>query len=123
MKLIALLVLLAVCSTPAHAQTFKFKCFRLGGERGLMNLVVNSRSAKADIVGESWDDGFLGGAINPNYRPRGSASYVKYGTNLILEKALVAGGVELRDGSIGGFARAEGEAEGGFFQYKYICKR
>lgn len=116
-----------VASSSAEAASYNYKCFSYywngyEGEKGTMKLSLNSKSARADILEESWDDD-LGGSIDTKYRSRGSVKYVKFGANLIVEEALLEGGKELRDGSLGGFARVEGQAEGGFFQYKFICKR
>jgi hypothetical protein len=90
-------------------------------QRGTMTLTVSGNSAKADIIEENWDN--LGGNIDRKYRPRGKMKFLKFGHNLILEESLVSGGHKLRDGSLGGIARVEGEGEGGFYQYKFICKR
>lgn len=62
--------------------------------------------------------------LNIKYRSRGPIKYLKYGkysNAVIVEESLVTGGRLLDDGRKGGFARIEGEAEGGFFQYKFIC--
>lgn len=125
MKTFLMALLVATTSLPltALAANFKYKCFSYDGEKQIMVLALNAQKATADILGESWDEDNLGGRINPNYRPRGPASYVKYGYNLVVEKVLLTGGKQLRDGSIGGFARVEGEAEGGFYQYKFVCRR
>lgn len=112
--------------TSAFANTYEYKCYSFywNGENqeGTMSLVVDGDTAKADIDEESWDKD-LGGKLNPKYKSRGSLKFLKFGYELLLESALVKGGKTLRDGSLGGIARVEGEAEGGFFQYKFICKR
>lgn len=110
----------------AHETTYNYKCFSYywngdDQQKGTMNLSVSEQSASANIVEELWDEN-LGGALNPNYRSRGSIEYAKFGQELIVEKVLIKGGKKLRDGSMGGFARVEGVAEGGFYQYKFVCK-
>ena len=119
------IVLAMLVSTSAFARSYEYDCYSYywngyEGEKGTMSLSVNARTAAADINEESWDD--LGGKIDSSYRSRGNVPYVKYGNELIVEKSLLTGGRRLRDGNWGGFARVEGEAEGGFFQYKFICK-
>lgn len=118
------IVLALFISFGAQARSFNYECksFFWNGhnDSGTMELSVNARKASADIREESWDES-LGGNINPNYRSRGETPYVKFGDSLIVEKALLTGGKRLRDGSWGGVARVEGQAEGGFYQYKFIC--
>lgn len=119
--------LLAFGSMSAFAKTHTYKCYSYywnGDEQshGTMTLEVNNKTAKADIAEESWDDN-LGGNLNSTYRSRGAIKYVKFGSELIVQESLLTGGTKLDDQSYGGFARVEGEAEGGFYQYKFICKR
>jgi|GEM_PF-4427232 len=121
-----LLALVAVNSNSVFAESLEYKCFSYywnghDGDKGTMNLTVNAQEAHGDILEESWDEE-IGGKLNPAYKSRGAVKYVKFGYNLILEKVLLSGGKELRDGEMGGFARVEGQAEGGFYQYKFICK-
>lgn len=132
MKKIMLLGLLTAFSlllgtVSSYADTkYEYKCFSYywngdDHEKGTMLLEVTSKKATADILEVQWDEN-LGGDRDPDYNSRGAVKFVKFGYNLIVEKALLSGGKELRDGSLGGFARVEGEAEGGFYQYKFICK-
>ncbi len=86
-----------------------------------MNLTISGTKASADILEESWDH--LDGPLNPKYKSKGSIPFIKFGDSLIVESTLANGGRELRDGQFGGIARVEGQAEGGFYQYKFICKR
>lgn len=120
-----LLVLALFVSFGAHARSYDYECssFYWNGEegtQGFMDLSVNPRKAKADIRDESWDNS-LGGSLNESYRSRGDRPYVKFGNELIVEKSLLTGGRRMRDGSWGGIARVEGQAEGGFYQYKFTC--
>lgn len=124
-------ILLAVAtlllSTSAFAQRYEYKCFSYywngyDGLKGTMSLIVDGNTASADIDEEAWDQN-LGGLLNPRYKSKGSIKFLKFGSQLILEEALVSGGKTLKDGKLGGIARVEGEAEGGFYQYKFICKR
>lgn len=117
---------ISLLSLSAAAANFNYNCFSYywngsDNDKGTMLLTLNSESATANILEESWDD--LGGLLNQKYKSRGAIKYVKFGNELIVEEALLSGGKVLRDGSLGGFVRVEGEAEGGFFQYKFICKR
>lgn len=105
--------------TSAMADLYEYKCYSF---RGSMTLIVDGDQAFADINGETWDKD-IGGKQNLKYKSKGIIKFLKFGTNLLLEESLVDGGLELRDGTLGGIARVEGEAEGGFYQYKYICKR
>lgn len=121
-----LLVLTLFVSFGAQARSYDYECFSFywngyDGMSGIMDLSVNAKKATADIREVSWDDGDLGGNLDPSYRSRGEIPYLRFG-GLILEKSLTTGGRRLRDGRWGGFARVEGEAEGGFYQYKFICK-
>jgi hypothetical protein len=117
-------LVLALLSFGAEARSFNYEChsFYWNGyeDSGTMELSVNARKATADIREESWDEN-LGGKFNPNYRSRSERPYVKFGDDLIVEKSLLSGGRRLKDGNWGGIARVEGEAEGGFFQYKFLC--
>lgn len=124
-SLMAIVTLLI--GTTTFANTYEYKCFSYywngyKGAKGTMSLTVGGDTASADIAEESWDKN-LGGNFNPNYKSKGSIKFVKFGSELILEESLVNGGKTLRDGTLGGIARVEGQAEGGFFQYKFICKR
>ncbi|MCM2323018.1 MAG: hypothetical protein NDJ90_07125 [Oligoflexia bacterium] len=126
-KLVVALLSLSTASS-AFAGGIDYRCFSYywngdRHEKGTMDLSVAADSATANIVEELWDDGTLGGKIDSSYRPRGSVKYVKFGSNLIVEAALLSGGKKLRDGSLGGFVRVEGQAEGGFYQYKFVCRR
>lgn len=121
----SLLVLALLMSASAFGRAYDYDCYSFywnGSDsgKGTMELSVNARKATADIHSESWDN--LGGLIDSSYRSRGERTFVKYGSELIVEKSLLTGGRRLRDGSWGGIARVEGEAEGGFFQYKFYCK-
>lgn len=120
-----LLVLAALFSFGAEASSFGYECqsFYWNGLEGsgTMDLAVNARRATADIREEMWDTN-LGGKINANYRSRGKRPFVKYGNQLIVEKSLLTGGRRMRDGNWGGIARVEGQAEGGFYQYKFTCR-
>lgn len=126
MKNTLMVIATLLIGTTAFANTYEYKCYSFywngDNEKGTMSLIVDSDSAKADIDSESWDEN-LGGKLNPKYKSKGSLKFFKFGDNLLLEGALVNGGKTLRDGSLGGIARVEGEAEGGFYQYKFICKR
>lgn len=88
-----------------------------------MFLSVSETAATADILNELWDNNLIGGERNTRYKPRSSARYIKFGRNLVVEESLAYGGRPLNDGSFGGWARVEGEFEGGFSQYKFICKK
>ncbi len=118
------LVLAALISFGAEARSYTYECKSIYwngyNESGTMSLSVNARKATADIHEESWDEG-LGGNLNPNYRSRSERPYVKFGGDLIVEKSLLTGGRRMRDGNWGGVARVEGQAEGGFYQYKFLC--
>jgi hypothetical protein len=108
------------------AANYNYKCFSYfwngyEHESGTMDLTVNTKSATANSPEGGW--GEMGGKRNTKYKPRGAVEYVKFGNSLIVEKVLLTGGKELKDGSMGGIARFEGQAEGGFYQYKFICKR
>ncbi len=120
------IVLAFIVSTSAFARSYDYDCYSYyyngdTSSSGTMTLSVNPRTAKADIVEEEWDNN-LGGKLNTNYQSRGNIPFVKFGNELIVEKSLLTGGRRLKDGNWGGFARVEGQAEGGFFQYKFICK-
>lgn len=122
----ALLFQLSVSS--AFATNMDYRCFSYfwnGDERekGTLELSIAQSSAQANIVEEMWDDGILGGKIDQKYRSRGPVKYVRFGRYLIVEESMLTGGKRLRDGSMGGFVRVEGEAEGGFYQYKFVCRR
>lgn len=128
MKNIIITLAMTLAASTSLANTYSYNCFSYywngyEHQKGTMTLIVSDRAAAADIVEESWEDGDLGGATNPKYKSKGAIKFVKFGDNLILEEALVSGGKQLNDGSLGGIARAEGEAEGGFYQYKFVCKR
>jgi hypothetical protein len=119
------LVLAALISFGAHARPYDYECFSFywngyEGEKGTMDLTVNARKATADIHEVTWDED-LGGNLDTSYQSRGDIPYVRFG-EIIAEKSLLTGGRRLRDGNWGGFARVEGQAEGGFYQYKFICK-
>lgn len=121
-----LIVLALLVSSSAFARSYDYDCFSFywngyEGESGTMSLSVNARSATADIHEESWDEN-LGGKLDSSYRSRGDTPFVKFGGELIVEKSLLTGGRRLRDGNWGGIGRVEGQAEGGFYQYKFICK-
>lgn len=127
MKSLFLILAAVIGPVSVSAQDYDYKCFSYywngdNREKGTMTLSLNSRTATADIIEESWDKN-LGGTLNEKYKSKGKIKFIKYGTNLIVEEALVSGGRALRDGSLGGFGRVEGQAEGGFYQYKFICKR
>lgn len=113
-----LLVLALFVSFGAYARSYDYECQSNNDQ--VMDLSVNPRKATADIREESWDRN-LGGNINESYRPRGDRPYVKFGNELIVEKSLLTGGRRMRDGNWGGIARVEGQAEGGFFQFKFNC--
>ncbi len=122
-------VLMFEASAFAAANEYEYSCFSFywngdSSQHGTMSLTLTPKKASADIVEEQWDDEEgLGGNIDPNYRSRGNLEVVRYGTNLIVEKSMLTGGRSLRDGSLGGIVRVEGQAEGGFYQYKFICKQ
>jgi hypothetical protein len=124
--IIILAIAITVTGSDVFAAVYDYECYSYywngRNEKGTMSLRVSKTIASADIHQKSWDKD-LGGKINKNYKSKGSIKFLKYGYNLILEEALVEGGKALKDGSLGGIARVEGEAEGGFFQYKFICKR
>lgn len=127
MKNTILVIAAVLMGTSAFAETYKYNCFSFywnghQNEKGTMSLVVNGDTAKASIPGEEWAKS-LGGKININYRSKGEIKFLNYGYGLILEEPLVTGGKRLRDQTLGGIARVEGRAEGGFYQYKFICKR
>lgn len=115
-------------STLAQAETYNYKCFSYywngdTHEKGTLDLTVNLKKANATLIGENGQiDDKAGGSRNIKYKSKGSIKYAKFGYSLIVEEALLTGGRILKDGSFGGFARFEGEAEGGFFQYKFVCK-
>lgn len=120
------IVLALLMSTAAQASSYEYDCFSFywngsESEKGTMDLSVNARKASADIHYETWDNN-LGGLLNQSYRSRSERTFVKFGNELIVEKSLLTGGRRLRDGNWGGIARLEGQAEGGFYQYKFICK-
>jgi hypothetical protein len=126
MKIFLTLLFTSFLSLSSFAETFNYKCFSYywngrDDEKGTLLLKVNSKNAEADIVEESWDES-IGGERNLNYKSRGAIRWAKFGYNLILEEVLLEGGKELKDGQWGGLARVEGQAEGGFYQYKFICK-
>ena len=126
--LLALALAFISLPTSAFAADFEYKCFSYywngkDNQKGTMDLVVGSNSAMANIVEESWDDDDIGGARDTKYKSRGRIEYVKFGSILIVEKVLLTGGKALDDGRLGGFVRVEGQAEGGFYQYKFVCKR
>ena len=130
MKIIILSALLLIFSLPLAAGATEFNyscyCYHWNGyyyEKGTMDLTLNSNFAKANIIEVSWDDDSLGGSIDTKYRSRGSVKYVKFGKNLIVEESMLTGGKKLKDGNMGGFVRVEGRAEGGFYQYKFVCRR
>ena len=117
--------LLALISFNVFAHDYKCFSYYWNGyenEKGTMLLSVDQNFADADIVEESWDKK-IGGALNPKYKSEGKIKFIKYGHDLILEDVLINGGKILNDGSLGGIARVEGQGEGGFYQYKFICKR
>jgi hypothetical protein len=120
-----LMVLAVLVSFGAQARSFDYGCYSFfangSNDQQTMDLSVNARKATADIHEASWDNN-LGGNLDSSYHSRGNVPFVKFGNELIVEKALLTGGKRLRDGSWGGVARVEGQAEGGFFQYKFICK-
>lgn len=128
MKTLGLAVFTLFISQLGFAKTHNYQCFSYywngyDHEKGTMQLSVSLEKAEGKV--QQQDDGFtdeVGGPRNLRYRSRGSMEMYKYG-NLIVEKTLTAGGRPLRDGSYGGLARWEGQAEGGFFQYKFICKK
>lgn len=121
MKVLSFLFII-VLSFSAQASTYKYKCFSYGdSEKVTMDLSIDSQTATADILEMLWDQD-IGGPLDENYKPRGNVKYLRYGHSLIVAPELVTGGKELRDGDLGGFARVEGEAEGGYYQYKFICK-
>lgn len=127
MKTMFFVLVLSFVSAPAMAKTYKYRCYSYdwngdSTERGEMSLTVSKTKATADIKSVSWDQG-LGGPLDRSYKSRGPVRYLKFGDELILEEVLVDGGKTLREGDLGGFARVEGEAEGGFYQYKFICRR
>ncbi len=106
--------------------TYKCYSYQVNGQKNtdeIMLISVSESFSQGNILNESWDDHFIGGELNANYKSKGPIKYKKYGQNLVIEESLLNGGRQLNDGIFGGFARAEGEAEGGFFQYKFICKK
>jgi hypothetical protein len=126
--LVFTLVLFNLFKMTAFSDNFRYDCFSYywngyeGESSRKMSLTVtNKTQATADILEETWDKN-LGGNLDVNYRSRGKIKYLKFGYELLLEDALLVGGKKLRDGTLGGFARVEGTAEGGFYQYKFICK-
>ncbi len=126
MKKILFLGFVCFGSINTYAAGFSYKCYSYywngNNDKGTMSLVINGNLAKADILEVQWDNN-LGGILNVNYKPQGSMQFIKYGTNLIVEKALVLGGRKLDNVNFGGIARIEGIAEGGFYQYKFLCRR
>jgi hypothetical protein len=125
-------VLMFAASGFSAPEEYEYSCFSFywngdSNGRGTMSLTLTPKKASADIVEEQWDDEMgLGGDIDTKYRSRGNLEFVKYGDSLIVKKSMLTGGRSLRGGSSGasgGIVRVEGEAEGGFFQYKFICKR
>ncbi|OFZ29256.1 MAG: hypothetical protein A2622_07500 [Bdellovibrionales bacterium RIFCSPHIGHO2_01_FULL_40_29] len=126
MKTLSTLLGLSLIGSISMASTFNYTCYGYFGNGDAsfdktMILTTDTVSAKADIIGESWDK--IGGKLNPNYKSKSNLKYLKYGSQLILEESLTVGGRQLNDGSYGGLARVEGEVEGGFVQLKFICKR
>ncbi len=122
-----LIALAASLISPTAFASYEYKCFGYywngdEHESGTMTLLVDEDHATGDVHAKNWNERF-GGNRDENYKSRGSIKYLKFGHELILEEVLIGGGKILRDGTLGGFARAEGEAEGGFYQYKFICKR
>ena len=127
MKHLMMVIFAFLITTAVFAKGYSYQCFSYywnGYEniKGTMNVEINGKVAKADILEVSWDDN-LGGTLNPTYISLGAIKFVKFGYGLLLEEVLISGGKQLYDGSIGGIARVEGQAEGGFYQYKFICKR
>ena len=126
--LIVFISLFSIQSFSSPARTWTYKCYSYYwngyNEKGTLLLSVSHQSATAKIEQdkEIWHNG-IGGLRNLNYRSRGSIEMYKYGNNLIVEKSLTVGGRQLNDGTMGGFVRWEGQAEGGFYQYKFICKK
>jgi hypothetical protein len=116
----------ALVSIPAHAAGFNYKCYSyfMNGhdEKATMDLKVGKTVARA-VIHENGMDEPVGGKIDPRYKSKGKVKYLRFGGGLIVQEALANGGERLKDGSLGGFVRFEGEAEGGFFQYKFVCKR
>jgi len=127
-KLFFALLAAAGISAHAEAKVFNYKCFSYfwngeTGEKGTLDLAVSPHAAQATLKnqdGEAIDKS--NGPRNTNYRSRGSVRYAKFGYRIIAEESLITGGRRLDNGQLGGLARYEGEAEGGFFQYKFICK-
>ena len=120
-----LLVLALFLSFGVQARSYHYECnsFFWNGEEGIegvMDLSVNARKATANIREESWDR-VLGGNIVENYRSRSERPFVKFGNELIIEKALLTGGRRMRDGHWGGIARVEGSENGSFYQFKFNC--
>ena len=127
MKHLVMITCALLITTSVFAREYSYQCFSYywnGYEniKGTMNVEVNDKVAKADILEVTWDEK-LGGILNPTYISLGAIKFVKFGHSLLLEEVLISGGKQLYDGSIGGIARVEGQAEGGLYQYKFICKR
>lgn len=125
MKNLLMIATLTLASAGAFAQTQSYTCYSYesnnGNEKFEMSLTIDGDQATADILGEMWDS--IGGARSPKYKSKSAIKFVKFGYDLVVEEALLSGGRELKDGSFGGFARTEGEVEGGFYQIKFICKK
>lgn len=120
--ILSIFALIVSSSAYAHFETFHYTCFSYDNDESyVMTLAADLAEAKASIEGQQWAED-LGGVRDQNYRSRGSIPYAKFGRELILERVLLDGGKPLNDGQMGGFARVEGEAEGGFYQYKFVCK-
>lgn len=125
MKNLLMIVMVTLVGVEASAQTQNYTCYSYESENNdqkyEMSLTIDGDQAKADIKGEMWDD--IGGTLSTKYKSKGAIKFVKFGYDLVVEEALLSGGRELNNGSLGGFARAEGEVEGGFYQIKFICTK
>jgi hypothetical protein len=120
---------LLTLSAQANTQSYKYTCYSYfwngyADEKGTLDLTVDDEvTAQANLNNEDGDlIEQVGGSRNRNYRSRGAIKYAKFEGGLVIEESLLSGGRTLKDGSMGGFARVEGEAEGGFYQYKFVCK-
>ncbi len=124
----SIILLTTLASQLAFANTvYKYDCISYlvnGSKNSTAKMILNVEQdyASADILNELWDNNFIGGQLNNSYRSKSKNMNLKYGRNLIIEDSLVSGGRQLENGDFGGFAKIEGEVEGGFFQYKFICK-
>jgi len=121
-----MIIIAVLFTTSVFASEYSYKCFSYywngENEKGTMILEVNEKNANAHIFAKDWDEKFSGN-LDPKYNSQGAIKFAKFGYNVIVEQVLISGGKLLNDGSLGGLARVEGEAEGGFFQYKFICKK